>query len=185
MSKITGKQFSETFGLRIVSGMLVSGSVLVSWATGIKASSQMDWGFDSLVPFTTPEYNDEPNEMVRYHQIWFPITYLDTDHFFRVRSRTAAGEVAVSAVYSVFVTEKLAKSSEAISGVELVVKQVTFPVALQQTITGIDSTHRMDADPESSAEIVLASNISKPAVKGGTLAGQTTSFETNITSTIT
>ena len=165
--------------------MLVNGSVLVSWATGAKASSQMDWGFDSSVPHTTLEFNEKPSEMVRYHQIWFPITYLDTDHFFRVRSRTAAGKVAVSAVYSVFVTEKLAKSSEAISGVELVVKPVTFPVALRQTITGINSTHRMDAVPEASAEIAVASSLSKPAVKGGTLANQLTSFETNITSSIT
>lgn len=185
MSKITGKQFEEAFRLRIVSGMLVNGSILVTWATGTKASSQMDWGFDSSVAFTTPEYHSQPKDMVRYHRIYFPITYLDTEHFFRVRSRTAAGQVEVSAVYSVFVTEKLVKSSQVITGTGLAITQVSPPPALDQKITGFDSTHRMDAIPNATADIELAAGSSGPEVNVPAPANQTTTFTTSITSTIT
>ncbi|MDR8390004.1 hypothetical protein NC796_02560 [Aliifodinibius sp. S!AR15-10] len=107
MSEITGKQFREAFKMRVVSGMLVGGSIQISWATGEKSSSQLDWGYDPSVPFTTPEYHREPPDMVRYHTLPFPKTLTDTEHFFRVRSRTASGRTGESPVYSVIVPEKL------------------------------------------------------------------------------
>lgn len=184
MSEITGKQFSEPFKMRVVSGMLVDGSIQVTWATGKKASSQMDWGFDGSVPFQTPEYHSGPNEMVRYHQLYFPTTYLDTNHFFRVRSRTAADKIAVSPVYSVYVTEKLIKSSQLISNVELDVRLVAIPEILSQPIAGPATGSRMDAEPESTAEVLLESQATIQAIADGAFANQKTTFETTITTTI-
>jgi len=107
MSEITGKQFSEPFKMRIVSGMLVNGSIRISWATGEPASSQLDWGYDDSVPNRTPEYHTKPNEMLRYHQLFFPKTLVDTRHYFRVRSRAKNGKTGVSEVYMVFVPKEM------------------------------------------------------------------------------
>ena len=111
MSEITGKEFSEGFKMRVVSGMLVDGSIQVSWATGQKASSQMDWGLDPESLATTPEYHREPAEMVRYHTLYFPITYLDARHYFRVRSKTAGGQVAQSRIYSVITPDDVQRTT--------------------------------------------------------------------------
>ncbi|MDZ7692033.1 MAG: hypothetical protein U5K69_13035 [Balneolaceae bacterium] len=116
MSEITGKQFSEPFKMRVVSGMLVDGSIQVSWATGRKASSQMDWGLDPENLATTPEYHREPAEMVRYHTLYFPITYLDARHYFRVRSKTAGGQVGQSRIYSVITPDDVGRTTQPPAG---------------------------------------------------------------------
>ena len=117
MSEITGKEFSEGFKMRVVSGMLVDGSIQVSWATGKKASSQMDWGLDPENLATTPEYHREPAEMVRYHMLYFPITYLDARHYFRVRSKTAGGQIGQSRIYSVITPDDVQKVNETPFGI--------------------------------------------------------------------
>ena len=101
MSKITGRKFGELFKLRVVSGMLVDGSIQVTWATGEAASSQMDWGLTPDNLSSTPEYNFEPEDMVRYHRLWFPVTYLDARHYFRARSRNKEGKITQSRLYYV------------------------------------------------------------------------------------
>jgi len=111
MSEITGKQFSEPFKMRVVSGMLVNGSIQITWATGEKSSSQIDWGYDPNVSNTTSEYHNEPKTMVRYHTLQFPRTLMDTEHFFRVRSRTVSGKVGQSPIYSVIVPKELRTTS--------------------------------------------------------------------------
>lgn len=111
MSEITGKQFSEPFKMRVVSGMLVNGSIQITWATGEKSSSQIDWGYDPSVPNTTPEFHNEPRTMVRYHILQFPRTLMDTEHFFRVRSRSVSGKIGQSPVYSVTVPKELRTTS--------------------------------------------------------------------------
>ncbi|WP_103663937.1 hypothetical protein [Gracilimonas amylolytica] len=109
MSKISGQEFglNEAFKMRVVSGMLVDGSILISWATGEPASSQIDWGWDDSVPFQTPEVHAEPEEMVRYHQLYLPQTLVDQRHYFRVRSRTEHGKIGISDIYMVVVPPDL------------------------------------------------------------------------------
>ena len=116
MSEITGKEFSEGFKMRVVSGMLVDGSIQISWATGKKASSQMDWGLDPENLATTPEYHREPAEMVRYHTLYFPITYLDARHYFRVRSKTAGRQVGQSRIYSVITPDDVQRTTQSPTG---------------------------------------------------------------------
>jgi hypothetical protein len=117
MSEITGKEFTEGFKMRVVSGMLVDGSIQVTWATGKKASSQMDWGLDPANLATTPEYHREPAEMLRYHTLYFPITYLDARHYFRVRSKTVGGLVGQSPIYSVITPDDVQKVNETPFGI--------------------------------------------------------------------
>ena len=138
MSKITGREFGEPFKMRVVSGMLVDGSIQVTWATGEPASSQLDWGLNRDELHTTPEYNFEPQDMVRYHRLWFPVTYLDARHYFRVRSRNRAGDTGQSPIYYVITPDKVETHANQASGIiELDVRAVsTADVAAQITARG-------------------------------------------------
>lgn len=107
MSEITGTQFGEGFKMRVVSGMLVGGSLKVSWATGERASSKLWWGTGSQQLRQTPIYNSQPKAMVRYHELYFPETYLDTLHYFRVESVSRSGKRGISPIYSVYVTNNM------------------------------------------------------------------------------
>jgi hypothetical protein len=136
MSKITGQEFgmNEAFKMRVVSGMLVNGSILISWATGEPASSQIDWGFDDSVPFQTPEVHSEPEEMVRYHQLYLPQTLVDQRHYFRVRSKTEHGKSGISDIYMVVVPPDLEIKNRG---------EMTTPVELELVVvktTVIDCT---------------------------------------------
>jgi len=124
MSQITGRLFGEGFGLRVVSGMLHGGNLIISWATGERSAGQLDYGYDASVPYRTPleylqpgEPGFDPEEPVplyeRYHYRAFPTTYIDTEHFFRVRATNPAGRTLVSAIYSVYVPEKMLLQSRA------------------------------------------------------------------------
>ena len=124
MSKISGRIFGEGFALRVVSGMLHGGNLIISWATGERAAGQLDYGYDNSVPYRTPVeylqpgepgYNpEEPMPLYeRYHYRAFPTTYIDTEHFFRVRAINPAGRTLVSAIYSVYVPEKMLFQSRA------------------------------------------------------------------------
>jgi hypothetical protein len=118
MSKISGQLFGEGFALHVVSGMLHGGNLIISWATGERAMGQLDYGYDSSVPYRTPVeylelgapgYNpDQPTPLYeRYHYRAFPTTYVDTEHFFRVRAQNMAGKILISPIYSVYVAEKM------------------------------------------------------------------------------
>ena len=185
MSQITGKQFSEPFKMRVVSGMLVGGAIQVSWATGEKASSQMDWGFDATVSNRTPEYHNEPHAMVRYHTLQFPQTLMDTEHFFRVRSVTASGKAGVSPVYSVIVPKELRTFA---SGALL-----TPAIALPVRLTGIhrvatnyptSSALRLSEDPEAVGSSALALQLGAPRLLDQTIEHRSINLSTNNTITI-
>ncbi len=182
MSEITGKEFNEGFKMRVVSGMLVDGSIQVSWATGKKASSQMDWGLDPGNLARTPEYHREPAEMVRYHTLYFPITYLDARHYFRVRSKTSSGIIGQSPIYSVITPDDVQKINETPFGI----------VALD--ITPIDATQfefrpaalttpAANYDPISRSGPISATLQTDPAI-GEEQRPQTGNAYTNIITTI-
>ncbi|MBD3617712.1 MAG: hypothetical protein HUJ22_14230 [Gracilimonas sp.] len=49
----------------------------------------------------------EPDQMVRYHQLYLPQTLVDQRHYFRVRSRTEHGKTGISDIYMVVVPPDL------------------------------------------------------------------------------
>lgn len=183
MSEITGKEFSEGFKMRVVSGMLVDGSIQVSWATGKKASSQMDWGLDPENLATTPEYHREPAEMVRYHTLYFPITYLDARHYFRVRSKTAGGRIGQSRIYSVITPDD----------VQQITQSPTTQVILElrpvddhedhlscNSVTDIRADHQPEATSQSiTSGLHIDENVSE--LTGATSSNATTNPITIIT----
>lgn len=151
MSRITGQEFDEAFKMRVVSGMLVDGSIQVTWATGEKASSQMDWGLNPEHLATTPEYHRSPAEMVRYHTLYFPITYLDARHYFRVRSKTAAGKLGQSPVYSVITPDDVQRSNEGPFGlVDLELAPITG--AARPAPLSIITTPQPRGEPDASTQ---------------------------------
>ena len=162
--------------MRVVSGMLVDGSIQVSWATGRKASSQMDWGLDPDNLSRTPEYHREPAEMVRYHTLYFPITYLDARHYFRVRSKTAGGQVGQSRIYSVITPDDVQRTTQSLAG------QVTLdlqPIEGQQGhLTCTPATDiRADHQPEASSKPItsgLSTDDNLSELTGATSSNATT-----------
>ena len=183
MSEITGKEFSEGFKMRVVSGMLVDGSIQVSWATGKKASSQMDWGLDPENMATTPEYHREPSEMLRYHTLYFPITYLDARHYFRVRSKTAGGQVGQSRIYSVLTPDDVQRTTHTPTGQVILDLQ---PIEGEEgnlictPVTDIRADHQPEATSQSiTCGLTTDNNLSE--LTGATSSNATTNPITIIT----
>ena len=196
MSKITGTDHGEAFALRVVSGMVIDGSLIVTWATGDYASSQIDWGYDSAVPNQTDKPLLQPDErgynpkkenprLVRYHRVAFPQTYVDTEHFFRAISVNRAGRKVISRVYSVFVTAKMFNQSFAgtvrIGNVQPV--SVTGQPRIQPV--GISSTPLADSEPKGRVDTISLDPVDSPMpAPGSSSVDGKSSMETSFTLTL-
>jgi hypothetical protein len=195
MSKITGTDHGEAFALRVVSGMVVDGSLIVTWATGDFASSQIDWGYDSSVPNHTDKPLLQPGErgynpkkenpkLVRYHRVAFPQTYVDTEHFFRAISVNRKGEKVTSRVYSVFVTSRMFSMSHcAVAHVEIT--PVVVGGHTQTQPVGISSLPLADSRPKGQSGAMTTGADSSPiAVSSPSPVGNKTTMETTFTLTL-
>ena len=195
MSKITGRIFGECFALRVVSGMLHNGNLIISWATGERAIGQLDYGYDSSVPYRTPVEYLEPGEpgynpdqpmplYERYHYRAFPTTYVDTEHYFRVRARNIAGRTLISPIYSVYVPEKMVIQST-IGSLHVSIQSIdpmVEAIASSVPSTVIDS---LSIDPDASDSISIEGRALIQPVSDGTASEQqTTTIGTNPTLTV-
>jgi hypothetical protein len=123
LSRIRKYPVLVPFALNIVSGVVKQGSLIVSWNSGVEATEQIDYGVgDDSVPNTTPVKLLEPGDrgyvegkdikLYRTnHIVPFPEPFVDTTHFFRVRSTSRRNETLESEVYRVYVTEKVIRRS--------------------------------------------------------------------------
>jgi hypothetical protein len=192
MSKITGRIFGEGFALRVVSGMLHNGNLIISWATGERAIGQLDYGYDSSVPYRTPVEYLEPGEpgynpdqpmplYERYHYRAFPTTYVDTEHYFRVRARNIAGRTLISPIYSVYVPEKMVIQSS-VGSLHVAIRSIDPTIegiATNAPSTLIDS---LSIDPDASDSISIEGKALIQPVNDGTASDQqTTTIGTNPT----
>jgi hypothetical protein len=196
MSKITGTNHGEAFELRVVSGMVIDGSLIVTWATGDYASSQINWGYDPTVPNQTnkpllkPEdrgYNPkkENPKLVRYHRVAFPQTYVDTEHFFRAISVNRVGKKVISRVYSVFVTAKMFNQSFA--GTVKIGNIQPVLVAEHPCIqtVGISSIPLADSEPKGRVDNISLDPIDSPMpAPGSSSVDGKSSMETSFTLTL-
>ncbi|WP_020402804.1 hypothetical protein [Gracilimonas tropica] len=126
------------FALYIVSGMVKEGTLIVSWSTGQPASQQMDYGVsDKSVPNQTPiKIDGEGNTVYSImHEIAFPNTFIDTIHYFRVRSKNRAGKELVSPIYGVYVTSNLSLSGARVGAQQVESEKIT-PILFQVPETG-------------------------------------------------
>ncbi|MFH5833732.1 hypothetical protein [Halalkalibaculum sp. DA384] len=174
------------FDLYVVSAMIKDGSLLVSWSSGEPATEQIDYGIeDDTVPNQTSIPIDDQGQRIYtiMHEVYFPQTYVDTTHYFRVRSQNRAGKELVSPVYSVYVTSKLATSSEG-ARLQAAIQQVQPTKSSFATVSGPSSDPHANATPEGSAEVTLVHDATKPLIPTGGTANQTTTFETNINTTV-
>ena len=195
MSKITGTDYGEAFALRVVSGMVIDGSLIITWATGDYASSQIDWGYDSTVPNQTEPPLVQPNDrgynpnkiipkLVRYHRVAFPKTYVDTEHFFRAISVNRAGKKVISRVYSVFVTDRMfSLSHSAETRVEVIPMLVTSHSQVQPA--DMSSLPLADENPKGqSGQMTTGAESSPIAISAPSPVGNKTSMETTFTLTL-
>jgi len=195
MSKITGTDHGEAFALRVVSGMVVDGSLIVSWATGDYASSQIDWGYDSTVPNQSDKpllqpgergynLNKEAPRLVRYHRVAFPQTYVDTEHFFRAISVNRKGEKVISRVYSVFVTSRMFSQSYC-ADARMEIAPVVVTGQSQVQPVGMSSLPLADETPKGRVDNVSTDASFTPVpVSAPSPVGGKTSMETTVTLTL-
>ena len=195
MSKITGTDHGEAFALRVVSGMVVDGSLIVSWATGDYASSQIDWGYDSTVPNQSDKpllqpgergynLNKEAPRLVRYHRVAFPQTYVDTEHFFRAISVNRKGEKVISRVYSVFVTSRMFSMSHC-ADTRVEFNPVMVGDHAQVQSAGMTSLPLADEKPKGqSGSMTTGAGSSPIAVSSPSPVGNKTTMETTFTLTL-
>lgn len=126
------------YALYIVSGMVKEGTLIVSWSTGEPASQQIDYGIeDKSVPNQTPVKIDDQGNTVYsiMHEVAFPITFVDTVHYFRVRSKNRRGQELVSPIYSVYVTPNLSLTGAQLGAQVFEAEKIT-PIAYQVPVTG-------------------------------------------------
>ncbi|PKD43752.1 hypothetical protein [Rhodohalobacter barkolensis] len=193
--KLPGDGTSKPFGLYIVSGMVKNGSLITSWATGQPATSQIDWGFDSNVENSTPVKSLPPNDPLYdperdnriydvFHEIAFPQTFIDQEHFFRVRSTDRNGQTLVSPVYSVYVSSKIFLASEIGEvSVDLIPINMTHEEAAKIGV-GLESKGQLTNDLVSTKDVTIEPASEPIAVNQELISEQKTTFETNVTLTI-
>lgn len=193
MSKISGK-YQASFGLHIVSGMLRGGDLIVSYASGIPAWGQLDYGYDSSVPYRSPKVLVQPGEpgyregketpkLMRFHEYAFPTTYVDTEHFFRARVTNPAGRTLISPIYSVYVPEKMVLQSFA----GQVHMKAAFIAPEIATVRGasISSLVSLSADPDASEIFSIDGSIrSQDVNEVDASQAQETSIGTNPSLTV-
>lgn len=147
------------YALYIVSGMVKEGTLIVSWSTGEPASQQIDYSFgDKSVSNQTPVKVDDKGNTVYsiMHEVAFPQTFVDTVHYFRVRSKNRRGEELVSPIYGVYVTPNLSLSGARIGAQQVEAEKIT-PLFFQVPEVGGLGTNGNAGYPESgSADSVAA-----------------------------
>lgn len=194
MSKISGK-YRASFGLHIVSGMLRGGNLIISYASGIPAWGQLDYGYDNSVPYRSPKVLVKPGEpgyregketpkLMRFHEYAFPTTYVDTEHFFRARVTNPAGRTLISSIYSVYVPEKMVIQSR-VGAVRADVHPVS--PASYDSSAAIPSTiiDNLSIDPDVSDIIAVEGGATlQPVSQKGASSDQTTTIGTNPTLTV-
>ena len=171
------------FDLYGVAGMIIEGSLTVFWSTGRDATTTLEYSYDSSDPST---FDSVTISGVRtHHQIVFPDTLIDTDHYFRVRSTDpATGEEKVSSVYRVYVPKRLVLSSEA--GGTAWVKPVQIQVVKRtiKTVHNIENTvNDAFATPTISSEIFLTNPTTALITVPKFTPSNTWTITTNILST--
>lgn len=193
MSKISGK-YQASFGLHIVSGMLRGGDLIISYASGIPAWGQLDYGYDSSIPYRSPKLLIQPGEpgyregketpvLLRFHEYAFPTTYVDTEHFFRARVTNPAGRTLISAIYSIYVPDKFVIQSYAGQ-----VSMKATMIAPEKTIvkdTSLSSSVSLNTESTSSETISIEGSIQNQDVNEEDAPdSQVTSIGTNPTLTV-
>jgi hypothetical protein len=182
------------FQLNIVSAVLKNGDLIVSWNSGIPATESFDYGIeDNTVPNTVPETLLKPGDrgyipgenrkkFDTNHEMPFPTTFVDSEHYFRVRSTSRRGETLVSGVFMVYVTSKLMLQSE-VASVNVDVKPITIHQKLAATIQGLESYPDKGLDPGANMEMKIEPEQQQLTVEEASVDGATT-FETNLTLTV-
>lgn len=145
----------DDFGLYGVAGMVIEGSLTVFWSTGRDATTTLEYGFDDSDPATFQSITI--SGLREHHTVEFPQTFIDTDHYFRVRSTDpTTGEEKVSDVFRVFVPKRLLLSSEVgTTGLgqflDLTIIDHTFPVTHNLDVTVL----KTQIPPDVSSEILI------------------------------
>ncbi|MDR8389865.1 hypothetical protein NC796_01865 [Aliifodinibius sp. S!AR15-10] len=134
------------------------------------------------MPYSTPEFHGSPAEMIRYHQVYLPTTYLDTEHFFRVRSRTASGKVGKSPVYSVIVPSKLRAGSDlATTRFKLDIKPITGQQVEQ--LLDLSGSLRADSEPEGTGEFSATTTTVEKTTQAAATGSKNITTNYNLTIT--
>ncbi len=197
MSRYRKYGFPELpFGIYVPSAILKDGSLIISWATGQPATTEIDWGFDQSVPNSRGPVLTQPGDenyvegedvvlLRRYHEIPFPQVFVDTTHFFRVRSSNAEGELLESEVLRVYIPETLfTKSKNVQAGIRLNVMTIDHTLA-------VDGSGIMRTSPTAQLPIGGSQNVGTEAKaekqtidKQAGTPNQKTTIKTNYTITI-
>jgi hypothetical protein len=196
LSRIRKYPVLVPFALNIVSGVVKQGSLIVSWNSGVEATEQIDYGVgDDSVPNTTPVKLLEPGDrgyvegkdikLYRTnHIVPFPETFVDTTHFFRVRSTSRRNETLESEVFRVYVTEKVVRRSY-MATIQVRVEPVSMTESKQKAMSVLETAPDGDTDNLMSAEGIetIASKEDKTVNPENQPVKSV--FETNINTTIT
>lgn len=184
------------FALNIVSGVVKNGTLTVSWNSGVEAAEQIDYGIgDDSVPNTTDWTRLKPGErgfiegenkrkFLINHEIPFPETFVDTYHYFRVRSESRRKETLESEVYRVYVSEKVIRRSY-VASVQVKVESIHVPIEAPPTKTVMETSPDGHKKPTASSGEKIATHT-KDEDKNVSSQNQPekTLFETNPQTTI-
>jgi hypothetical protein len=199
LNRIRRYPITAVFGLYIVSGVLKDGTLRVTWNSGIDAAEQMDYGVgDDSVPNTTDwtrlkkgekGYIEGENKRKfrKNHIINFPKTFVDTYHYFRVRSENQKGDVLESEIFQVYVTDKTIQRSY-MASVQVRVEPVSVSNEKQAAKHNLETSVEGSTEPEISTDdngSVSASKDEKDVTTADENQPVKSTFETNITTTVT
>lgn len=171
----------EDLVLKIIGGNSHTGDVIATWTTTELAESKIYWGIDPDSLDETMTYN---NDFQLEHEIYFPTSFVGSNHYFKAWSRTAGGQEESSEVYGIYFIPGVFEIDTGTFDAFVQALSQFSPVDVSISNVGITVTTLVgpDLNPKPKLE-ALMNSISKPTPNDLSITDDV-GFSVNVTATV-
>jgi hypothetical protein len=172
----------EDLVLELIGGNSHTGDVIATWSTTELAESKIYWGLDPDALDETMTYN---NDFQLQHEIYFPTSFVGSNHYFKAWSRTKQGQEESSEVYGIYFIPGIFEISTGDFDAFVQALSKFSPVTIDISNVGITVTTLVGPDLNPKPELeAIVNSLSKPTPSDlGPV--ENTGFGVNVTALVT